>query len=402
MVLSTLQRFTTLATVVLAFLLVPTIDAHASCSAPADQNISVSPSEGPPGTVVTVSGTSPADNVITVEGLGGSAQAVSNGSFSVELTVSNLPPDCHQIQVTHSPPNGGLGYFAFANFTVTGDETPPHETPPPDDGGVPDLEPTDITFDSTQLVIGQPVHFDSGITNHGDTPTDVFNIKWFVDGEEVGAYGSHDGLPPNTTTLDGNSQFDWTFDTPGTYTITFTVDADNHIPESNEDNNSRNVTVEVTAPQSGSDRDTLLAKADEYMALPMAEFLKVKEEAHPDPFYWHDNKCSGSPDVTPQGFDFSNPCKRHDFGYYTYGNGKNIKPPSQPLRLDPSDERRLKIDDIFYQDMLRVCKAYGLLRTACESDAWLYHQGVLLCGNDNFFTMPGGERQGLLACPEVE
>jgi subtilase family serine protease len=74
--------------------------------------------------------------------------------------------------------------------------------------------------------------------------TGVFNIKWLVDGEEVGAYGSHDGVPSNSSQLNGNSQFDWTFGDPGSFhTVTFIVDADNHVAELNENNNRISRTV---------------------------------------------------------------------------------------------------------------------------------------------------------------
>ena len=73
-----------------------------------------------------------------------------------------------------------------------------------------------------------------------------FNIKWFVDGREVGAYGGHSGVPAGQTLLNGNSQFTWSFNAAGSHTVTFTVDVDNHVQESNEQDNSRTVTVQVS------------------------------------------------------------------------------------------------------------------------------------------------------------
>jgi subtilase family serine protease len=99
----------------------------------------------------------------------------------------------------------------------------------------PNLQPTGITFDTSTAVVGGTVFFDTGISNTGDVDTGVFNIKWFVDGQEVGAYGSHSGVPANSTVLDGNSQFSWVA-TAGTHTITFAVDVDNHVVESDESN----------------------------------------------------------------------------------------------------------------------------------------------------------------------
>jgi subtilase family serine protease len=109
----------------------------------------------------------------------------------------------------------------------------------------PDLQPTPIRV--TQPVkAGQQVYFDSGIANFGDSGTGVFNIKWLVDGQEVGAYGSHDGVPGGSSKLDGNSQFSWTFGDAGSFhTVTFIVDADNHVAERFESNNRISYRVHV-------------------------------------------------------------------------------------------------------------------------------------------------------------
>jgi hypothetical protein len=113
-------------------------------------------------------------------------------------------------------------------------------------GGGADLEPTAITYDVSVVQAGQSVYFDSGVENQGAVDSGVFNIKWLVDGQEVGAYGSHAGVPAKSTVMDGNSQFTWTFDSPGTYKLTFAVDADDHVQcEANESDNVRYKTVEV-------------------------------------------------------------------------------------------------------------------------------------------------------------
>ena len=108
-----------------------------------------------------------------------------------------------------------------------------------------DLTPTSIRYDESQLVRGSQVFFDSGIRNTGDAGTDEFNIKWLVNGQEVGAHGSHSPIPAGTTVRDRSSQFRWAFD-PGTYRITFAVDADDVIDESDEGNNSTSVTVTIS------------------------------------------------------------------------------------------------------------------------------------------------------------
>ena len=74
----------------------------------------------------------------------------------------------------------------------------------------PDLQPTGIKYDASTIRPDNTVHFDAGIKNNGQKKTRSFNVKWLVDGEDIGAYGSHAGIPGGTTVLDGNSQFDWT------------------------------------------------------------------------------------------------------------------------------------------------------------------------------------------------
>jgi hypothetical protein len=81
------------------------------------------------------------------------------------------------------------------------------------------LQPAAITFDSSTLAVGNRVHFDSGIKNLGDKDTGTFNIKWLVDGKEVGAYGSHEGILKNTLIMNGNSQFDWAFENSGSHSV---------------------------------------------------------------------------------------------------------------------------------------------------------------------------------------
>jgi hypothetical protein len=106
-----------------------------------------------------------------------------------------------------------------------------------------DLIPTAITYNAGSLVRGASVLFDSGVRNAGTSGTGGFNVKWFVDGVQVG-YGGHTGVPAGTTVLTGNSALTWTA-TAGTHTIRFTVDVDGNVQESNESNNSTAVTVNV-------------------------------------------------------------------------------------------------------------------------------------------------------------
>ncbi|ADL50684.1 CARDB domain-containing protein [Clostridium cellulovorans] len=105
-----------------------------------------------------------------------------------------------------------------------------------------DLTPTPITY-SQPLKTGEAILFDSGIRNNGVT-AESFNIKWYVNNVQVG-YGGHGEVPEGRTVMNGNSSLSYTFKNPGTYTITFEVDSDNHISEFNETNNRVSTTIFV-------------------------------------------------------------------------------------------------------------------------------------------------------------
>lgn len=174
-----------------------------------------------------------------VLGLSQSTQPDQDGRFSFDSTILDDFAAGDIITFSGLIGNGG---GERANFTVTGGATPAS-------GSVstskPDLAPTTIKYDKGKTQIGTKIYFDSGIANKGGTATEVFNIKWFVDGKEVGAYGSHAGVPAGAEVLDGNSQFEFAFPQPGTYKVEFRVDADDFVDESDEGNNSTNVDVTV-------------------------------------------------------------------------------------------------------------------------------------------------------------
>lgn len=109
---------------------------------------------------------------------------------------------------------------------------------------VADLSPTAITYAPAAIAPGTVVTFDSGVRNSGTAATGNFNVKWFIDGVQVG-YGQHTGIAANTTVLNGNSALSWTA-TAGTHTIRFDVDVDGHVLESNETNNSTSITLAVS------------------------------------------------------------------------------------------------------------------------------------------------------------
>jgi hypothetical protein len=132
------------------------------------------------------------------------------------------------------------------NFvTVTKDTFPTTHSAKKSSSRLANLKPTGITYNASKAIAGDTIYFDSGIRNVGKADTGVFNIKWFVDGRNVNAYGSHSGVPSGKTVMDGNSQFQWTFKNPGSHSVTFIVDVDNHIHESNEKDNSKTIKLSV-------------------------------------------------------------------------------------------------------------------------------------------------------------
>lgn len=106
-----------------------------------------------------------------------------------------------------------------------------------------ELAPTPILTSGT-LEVGQTVMFDSGVANTGNASSGVFNVKWLVDGQEVGAYGAHGSVSPGETQLDGNSAYSWVVEA-GQHTLTFIVDVDNHVDELDETNNAVSTTLVI-------------------------------------------------------------------------------------------------------------------------------------------------------------
>jgi hypothetical protein len=86
-------------------------------------------------------------------------------------------------------------------------------------------------------------------------------------------------------------------------------------------------------------------------------------------FDWTTDYCSSSPDK-PLGFDFTNPCWHHDFGYRNYKD------------LGTFAANKPRVDTMFYADLKRRCATYGtLVRPACLSLAWTYYQAVSIFGS---------------------
>lgn len=113
-----------------------------------------------------------------------------------------------------------------------------------------DLIPTQPFLATGVPSAGNTLIFEAAVQNDGPAPSGIFNIRWLVDGLDVGAYTSHRSVAGFTTdATDPASSFEWVA-VGGTHTITFVVDVDNHVFESIESNNSASAPVTVSAPLS--------------------------------------------------------------------------------------------------------------------------------------------------------
>jgi hypothetical protein len=184
---------------------------------------------------------------------GGSCTALNlagvNGNISANPLFVNAAGNNFALQCGSPAINAGSPSILDTDGTRSdmGAYGGPSSPQAPPSCGRADLLPTAITYTPASPEAGNVINFDSGVRNAGLTGTGSFNVKWFIDGVQIG-YGGHTGVPANTTILNGNSALSWTA-TQGTHTITFTVDTDNHVSESNEGNNSTSITVVVAPPR---------------------------------------------------------------------------------------------------------------------------------------------------------
>src|SRR4029450_3588096 len=69
----------------------------------------------------------------------------------------------------------------------------------------------------------------ASLENLGAAPSGTFNIKWFVDGNQVG-YGQPVPLAPGQVSSD-NIHLPWTFTTGGAHTVRYEADVDGQVIE---------------------------------------------------------------------------------------------------------------------------------------------------------------------------
>lgn len=112
---------------------------------------------------------------------------------------------------------------------------------------------------------------------------------------------------------------------------------------------------------------------------PIAQFLEAKRNRNPSTLEWGDDGCSvpvlndsGLDSLAdfPEGFNFLDSCKRHDFGYYNYRRQNRC-----------NEDTRGQIDLNFQKDLNNECKNYSWLRhplkrAKCQELALVYFAGV--------------------------
>ncbi|GAB3275001.1 phospholipase [Parasphingorhabdus pacifica] len=111
------------------------------------------------------------------------------------------------------------------------------------------------------------------------------------------------------------------------------------------------------------DPDDLEEITDEYLfdySLPRFAATRA-QRPHADRLDWSSDGCSLSPDE-PFGYEFTDSCHRHDFGYRNYTVQQRF-----------TEENRLDIDDNFRSDMHSICAGAEPL---CHGTAEVYYWAV--------------------------
>ncbi len=148
--------------------------------------------------------------------------------------------------------------------------------------GEPDLVVIEATFDPDPVIQGQPFTANYMIENQGDVPTGAFTLLWkFHDATGVGVCSwDYDSLDAGQTawgacTKTTNAQ-------AGQSPTTLTVDFEDEVAESNENNNQLSPTLVVAAPEGdGGDGEEQDEEEPQSEALPNLRITNVYFQ--PDP-----------------------------------------------------------------------------------------------------------------------
>ena len=116
----------------------------------------------------------------------------------------------------------------------------------------------------------------------------------------------------------------------------------------------------------------LRAVTDDYLYdISLSDFTILRgEKPHADQLDWSSDSCSYSPD-DPLGYEFTESCDRHDFGYRNYKAQTRF-----------NEDTRLTIDDNFLADMNGSCGD----DSTCRGVATLYYEAVRQFGGSGAST----------------
>jgi CARDB len=189
------------------------------------------PTEGIPGTEVTVTGSGwPPGDTIAVwwDTKLAETTADSNGNMQVSFIV---PADAaegeYDVDIRDEEPGMG-GIDVRLTFRVT---------PPSEGEGEIDIVATGIDV-LTQPIYAGTVTFRAFLRNNGSKESGFFSIQWIVDNSQ-----SFDGGHPSEPAgADGSHDIPFTDLPPGEHTLEFIADYDNQIPEIDENNNTATLT----------------------------------------------------------------------------------------------------------------------------------------------------------------
>jgi hypothetical protein len=114
------------------------------------------------------------------------------------------------------------------------------------DGNYPDLIVQVIRLKTAaKEYVGNTVHYEACAGNNNPTGTNrSFHVMWYVNGVAMG-YDVHAAVPGNTADYDVISHLYFTPTYAGDYIISFSVDCDNEIMETDETNNKMQINLRV-------------------------------------------------------------------------------------------------------------------------------------------------------------
>lgn len=122
----------------------------------------------------------------------------------------------------------------------------------------------------------------------------------------------------------------------------------------------------------------LRSVTDHYLyEISLTGFVDVRaQRPYDDQLDWSSDACSWSPDE-PLGYEFTNSCHRHDFGYRNYKAQSRF-----------TESNRERIDNNFRDDMYSTCDGSSV----CESAADVYYYAVRQFGSSSTSTAEAVEK----------